>query len=209
MAKRIKKNEEDFIRAMEAQREQILKADDFDPMAQAQMVYQLSWRWADFELTVISPSLKTISPPQVLMPEPISGTDELEFVYPIVDHGFKFSFSKGEEMFSSGLSMCKSHFTIEKIITLLIERLDAEGNDAQAETLVALGGHELLQRKCFEVVINLSKHNLVVTNFDPGAWGEEYLLRVKRLVALGYGYPSEAPRTIYRQGHHVSPGKSQ
>ena len=38
----------------------------------------------------------------------------------------------------------------------------------------------------------------MVTNFDPGSWGERYLEIVKRLSDRGYGYPSEAPREIYK-----------
>ena len=180
------KHEQDFLESMEAEREGLLALNDFDPMLQAEIAYRLWWRWADFELTVISPNLKAISPPVVIMPEKIHDTDEVEFVYPITDYGFKLATSKGEEMYSSGLS-------------ILTDRLSAEGVSAETEVLVAFGGHELLQRKGFESIINLTKNNVVVTNFDPGEWGEEYLRRVKRMVDLGYGYPAESPRIPYRQ----------
>ena len=96
--------------------------------------------------------------------------------------------------------MCKLYYTIEKMIFLLIERLKEGGIDKDTEVEVAFDGHELAQRKCFDSIINLS-YNVVVTNFDPGTWGERYLAATKRLADLGYGYPPESPRDIYRKPH--------
>ena len=107
-------------------------------------------------------------------------------------------------MYSAGKSMCKLFYTIEKIIFMLVERLKTGGTSAETEVQVAFGGHELAQRKGFESIINLS-YNVVVTNFDPGPWGERYLQVVKRLAEKGYGYPAEAPRDSYRQSHTSTP----
>jgi hypothetical protein len=82
----------------------------------------------------------------------------------------------------------------------LVERLKAGGVATDTEVQIAFGGHELAQRKGFESIINLS-YNVVVTNFDPGPWGERYLQIVKRLADKGYGYPPESPRDTYRQSH--------
>ena len=103
-------------------------------------------------------------------------------------------------MFIAGLSMCKLFYTIEKMIFLLVERLKEGGTDKETEVEVAFDGHEVAQRKCFDSVINLN-YNVVVTNFDPGLWGERYLATTKRLAELGYGYPPEAPRDVYRKPH--------
>ena len=206
---RDEQDEQAYKDEMDAQRESIETFLNTDPIAQIEAVYQLWWRWADFELVVISPHLPQNSPSVLIPPERIPETNEVEFVYPILDSGYKFSTSKGEEMYASGLSLCKSHFTIEKIIYLLTERLAAGGVEPETEVLIAFGGHELLQRKAFESIINLTKNNLVVTNFDPGLWGEEYLQRVKRLVEKGYGYPPEAPRSPYRQTYSAIAGKNK
>lgn len=182
----------------------VLPEDDLnDPFALAARVYQLWWSWADFHLYVISPNIDIISPPILIKPETIPGTDELEFVYTIHDSGYKLSASKAEDMPASGLSMCKLFFTIEKMIGLFIERLKSAGVDGETEVQVAFGGHELAQRKAFEVIINLS-YNVVVTNFDPGVWGEGYLKNVKRVADLGYGYPSESPRDPYKKSHKTT-----
>lgn len=173
-----------------------------NPITIAERVYQLWWHWADFHLYVSSPHIETISPPIIIPPQLIAGTDEYEFVYPIHDSGYKLSTSKGEDMFIAGKSMCKLFYTIEKMITLLIERLKSGGISTDTEVQIAFGGHELAQRKAFESVINLS-YNVVVTNFDPGAWGESYLENVKRM-AEKFGYPPEAPRDTYKQVHTPS-----
>lgn len=166
---------------------------DDDPVALVERVYQLWWHWANFELYIVSPSITSIDPPLLIEPEVITGSNEREFVYTIQDYGFKLTTSKGEDMYTGGMSMCKLFNTIEKMIYLLIERLKSGGVGEQTEVQVAFGGHLIAQRKAFESIINL-EYNVVVTNFDPGDWGENYLQIVKRLADKGYGYPRPAPR---------------
>ena len=193
-------SDDEILQRMEAQRKSLAIGEDDDPIALVEKVYQLWWHWADFHIVIVSPSIMPITPPLIISPEPIANSTELEFVYPIHDHGFKLSTSRGEDMYLAGKSMCKLFYTIEKMIFLLVERLKSGGVDIETEVQIAFGGHELAQRKGFESVINLS-YNVVVTNFDPGTWGDHYLKIAKRLADRGYGYPAEAPRDIYRQSH--------
>lgn len=176
-----------------------------DLLTQIAGVYHIWLNWAHFELSIVNPTFDPLIPPVILPPEILPGSDEVEFVYTIHDHGFKLTTSKGEEMFTAGTSMCKFYYTIEKMIYLLIERLKQGGISTETEVQIAFDGHDLAQRKAFESVINLS-YNVVVTNFDPGSWGERYLEVVKRLADGGYGYPQEAPRSNFRHGHHTTPG---
>lgn len=179
-------------------RKLVMEQDLNDPVALVERVYQLWWHWADFHLYIISPNIDKVSPPIVLAPEWVIEAQDYEFVYPIHDSGYLLSTSKAQDMYSAGMSMCKLHLTIEKMIHILVERLKSGGISPETEVQVAFGGHQLAQRKAFESIINLS-YNVVVTNFDPGAWGERYLQTVKRMSEKGYGYPSEAPRDTYRQ----------
>lgn len=185
------------VSLMQAQREHQLEVGAFDQIALIEMVYQLWWRWADFHVFITVPVIKSLKPPNVIAPACLEESDDLEFVYPIVDYGDRFSTSKALELYSAGLSMCKFYNTIEKMISLMIERLKSVDVGVDSEVQVAFSGHELGQRKGFESVINLS-YNVVVTNFDPGVWGERYLQVVKRLAEKGYGYPTAAPRDSYR-----------
>lgn len=171
--------------------------DEDNLLQQVAGVFLLWWHWAYFEITVTSPNFPSYYPPKIVHSELISGTDEYEFVYDICDGGYKLSTSKGEEMYSVGMSMCKMFYTIEKMIHILVKRIKGEGISTEAEVQVTFDGHLLAQRKAFESIINLN-YNVVVTNFDPGVWGERYLEIVKRLSERGYGYPSEAPREIYK-----------
>jgi hypothetical protein len=170
-----------------------------NPISIVERVYQIWWHWADFHLYISSPHIQGISPPILIQPELISGSDEYEFVYTIHDSGYKLSASKSDNMFSAGMSMCKLFYTIEKMVDILVDRLKSGGVTEETEVQVAFGGHELAQRKAFESIINLS-YNVVVTNFDPGEWGDRYLENVKRM-AEKYGYPPEAPRDVYKQPH--------
>ncbi len=178
---------------------------DAHPVEQMDSVYQLSWRWADFHLFIINPVFEQKTDPLVSQPETITGKNELEFVYPIHDHGNILSTSKGSELYVAGLSMCKLYYTIEKMIYILVERLKSDGIDTNTEVQVAFDGHQLAQRKAFESIINLN-YNVVITNFDPGLWGERYLQIAKRLAEKGFGYPPESPRENYRQSHASGPG---
>ena len=171
-----------------------------DPVARARLVYELWWRWADFELYITSPVISATTPPKMIEPE------QDEHVYRILDYGHKLTTSK-TDMYSSGMSMCKLFYTIEKIICILDERLQAEGIDKETEVQVAIGGHKLAERKAFESIINLINRNVVVTNFDPEEWGEAYLQTVKRIAAQGYGYPPPAPR--HRHGPPSPAGMSK
>ena len=186
-----------LIQVMENQRA-VLMDGEFDLLSPIEIVAVLWWRLADFHIYVTTPTLERFSPPQLVLPEKLPDSDEFEFVYPIVDFGDQLSTSKGEDGYAAGFSMCKLYFTIEKMVAILIERLKGGGTDEKTEVQVALGGHEFAQRKGFESIINL-KYNVVVTNFDPGEWGEKYLQNVKQISEQGYGYPPEAPRDTYRQ----------
>lgn len=196
----------DFVTLSDEQRQIQIDDEENNFLAQVEKVYQLWWRWADFHIFIITPTIDILDPPIIIPPEPISGSTELEFVYPIHDHGYKLSTSKGQDIFSAGLSMCKLYYTIEKMIFILVERLKAAGIAPETEVQVAFDGHELAQRKTFESIINLS-YNVVVTNFDPGAWGERYLQIAKGIADLGYGYPAEAPRDNYRKVHGTTPNR--
>jgi hypothetical protein len=182
--------------------------DDIALLSGVSGVYQLWGNWAYFELIINSPIIDELVPAVIIEPA-IVDNDTFEFVYPIVDFGNKLITSKGEDMYSVGTSMCKLYYTIEKMIGILMDRVKSSGggNEELKEVLVEFDGNQLAQRKAFESIINLN-HNVVVSNFDPGTWGEKYLATIKRLADKGYGYPSEAPRDIYKMtGKYVS-GKS-
>lgn len=183
-------------------RKAIMEDDLNDPITLVERVYKLWWHWANFSLYVISPHIEIISPPILIFPQPIPSTEDLEHVYVIHDSGNQLSASKSQDMYTAGMSMCKLYYTIEKMIAILVERLEAGGISKEQEVQVAFQGHLLAQRKAFESIINLS-YNVVVTNFDPGLWGENYLLTVKRIADKGYGYPPESPRDNYKQARTV------
>lgn len=205
-----------IVEAMQLQRERLSRSDVGGELASdMNAVYQLWWRYADFHLYLTSPMFALYETPKVIPPALLEGQkDKYEFVYPIHDFGNRFSTSKGAEMYTAGFSMWKLYCTIEKMIELLVLRLERysgeEGDSGigkitpETEIQVAFAGHELAQRKGFESIINLS-YNVVVTNFDPGAWGERYLQNVKRLAEKGYGYPTATPRDIYKHLPHAVP----
>ena len=190
---------EDYAVSKENYDESIFAVDDdIDLLGQITGVYQIWSNWAYFELKITEPLIPASEVVTIIPPEAISGSDELEYVYPIFDYGNRLSTSKASEMYSVGNSMCKLYYTIEKMIAILLNRLKDGGvGSPEIESHVSFDGHQFAQRKAFESIINLN-NNVVVTNFDPGAWGEKYLQIIKRLADLGYGYPPEAPRENYK-----------
>jgi len=196
-------SDETLIQTLEAQRQALMDGDDFDFLSQIEIVALLWWQCADFHLYVTHPVLPRFSTAKIIVPEKLADSNQLEYVYSITDYGDQLSTSKGEDFYTAGFSMCKLYFTIEKMIALLVQRIKDEGIGEEAEVQVAFGGHEYAQRKAFESIINL-KYNVVVTNFDPGPWGEKYLQNVKRISERGYGYPTETPRDTYRHSTAIN-----
>lgn len=173
--------------------------DEHGKIAFSDALDELSRNWASFTLSVIEPELIYDEVAKIIEPEPLPDTQVTEFVYPIYDHFSTLSTSKALELCVPGMANCKLFYTIEKMIFILIERIkEIEGITEETEVKIAFEGHEQGKRKAFESVINLA-YNVVVINFDPGAWGERYLQVVKNLAEKEYGYPSKTPRTIYRE----------
>ena len=124
---------------------------------------------------------------------PVTKRDE--FVYPIVDHGYYLSTSRGEDIVLGLRTMTKLHNTIEKMIRLLMDKLEGAGVPPAQEVQVQFQGHLLAQRKAFESILNLSE-NVVVTNFNPGEWGDKYMKTIQLLAEKGYGVPKTSPRSL-------------
>ena len=158
-------------------------------------VYYLWMIWADFQLYIIDPLIEPISPPIVIPPSQLEN-GEYENVFSIHDEGFRLSCSRGYEGIALGASMLKFYNTIDKIVALLIDRMDTSGIDHETEVQVAFYGHELGQRKAFESIVNLEQ-NVIVTNFDQGEWGDRFMNTVLTLVDKGYGVPKSSPRKEY------------
>ena len=58
-------------------------------------------------------------------------------------------------------------------------------------------------RKAFEVIINIPE-NWVIMNFDPEAWGQQYLASLNRLREKNFSFPPPAPREIYKNAQAYS-----
>lgn len=141
--------------------------------------------------------------PKIYQPQPlIEDPNTLEFVYPILDYGNCLVSSKGMETLFSGQSMLKMYYTIDKMISILHEKItDKESEIGQTfpEVSIELWGFDLCLRKAFEVIINLPE-NWIITNYEPGDWGNRYLDILQKLAEKGYAYPPPAPRDYYRHG---------
>lgn len=155
------------------------------------------WRiWADFQLTIIEPLIDVIMPPAMIEPATNPDTGQKENVFKIVDEGFRLTMSRGGEAYTLGQSMYKYFNTVEKIIALLVQRLNTGGVHKETEVRVAFYGYELGQRKAFESILNLQE-NVVVVNYDADEWGERFMKMVLELAERGYGMPPESPRKFF------------
>ncbi len=167
--------------------------DNLTPELIAEYIEYFAFLWADFTLTIVDPVVEAVSPPTIIEPEVNEDTKEKEHVYSIIDEGFRLKMSRGEEAFSSGNSLFKYFMTIEKMVSILVERLKTGGISDETEVRVAFYGFELGQRKAFESILNLSQ-NVVVVNYDAAEWGERFMNIVLQLAERGYGMPSATPR---------------
>lgn len=162
--------------------------------------------YANFQVIVVSPFLDTISPPVIINPAYDKKTQYFENVYTIMDHGYAFSTSRGEESAMGTTAMGKLYNTIQKIIQLVLKRLmertgGAGSFDPQEEIKLALFGHELGKRKAFALAMDLEA-NVNIVNFDPRIWGERFINNLKNMIATGHGYPPDLKHVSER----VAPG---
>ena len=156
----------------------------------------LNHRCAYIEIKIISPVLEDI--PEMIIPAKVDAeSEEEEFVYPIHDTGHTLLASKGSEMFEAGMSMCKLYYTIEKMIALLMERLNNAGIPAEQEVELCFAGSVSAQRKAFESIINLNQ-NISVQNFEPGPFGDRLVQILQRFAARGIPLPLPAPRDVFK-----------
>lgn len=143
--------------------------------------------WADFSVYLVDPGIHAQFPPKWIEPE--KGSYKQAFL----DYGNELKVSRGEDLALGIRTYGKLMNTIETMIELIIQRAaealgaedDGSGAAMDEEIQIAFNGFEILQRKAFRVSIE-SEHNVLVTNFDPGEWGERQLRCFNELVNKGY-----------------------
>lgn len=156
-----------------------------------QNVYYLWLLWIDFHLFINSPYIPPQYPPKVIKPGDFSENSN-EHVYTIYDYGDHFSTSVGDSLAKGSRSTGKMLNTILKMMRLLVKRVkevDPEaGTDAAGDEMairVAFDGHEIAQRMAFKQCV-MHDMNILVTNFDPGEWGERQLRTMEHLAEKGF-----------------------
>lgn len=155
-----------------------------------QNIYYLWLLWADFKIYITSPYLPHVSPPVRIEPEVNNKTGQAEWVYPILDAGDMLSTSRGEDIIHGIGATGKFLNTIEKLVNLAVDRCREairQGGDSGStvEMRFSLHGYEVGRRKAFNVCVD-SGENIVITNFDPGEWGERQLRCIQYLAERGY-----------------------
>lgn len=142
--------------------------------------------WADFSVYLVYPRIRKQFPPKRMFPE------KDEFSQPVLDYGNELKTSRGEELFKGNRTFGKLMNTVEKMIDTIVDRAVTEFNEDEGggsattpEIQVAFNGFESLQRRAFRLCIE-SEQNVLVTNFDPGEWGERQLRCFNELVNKGY-----------------------
>jgi hypothetical protein len=166
--------------------------DEMADMTLMQNVYYIWLLWVDFHIFINQPYVPPQYPPKVILPGKDPKTGQSEYVYSIFDFGDHFSTSVGENLARGTRSTGQLLNTIYKIISLVITRVQSidvdaggeEGGDGKA-IRVAFDGHEIGQRMAFKQCV-MNEKNILVTNFDPGDWGERQLRTMEVLAEKGY-----------------------
>jgi hypothetical protein len=133
-------------------------------------------------------------------------SQQYEHVYVILDHGYSFSTSRGEESILGVTAMGKLYNTIQKMIRLTLARVKEKSGgegafNPEEEIKLALFGHELGKRKAFALSMDLEA-NVNIVNFDPRIWGERFINNLKNMISAGRGYPPDLKHVSER----VAPG---
>jgi hypothetical protein len=171
---------------------------DNTPKENSANILNIVRSWGEFVMVMIYPALPAFEKPKLLLPEDL-GDGEFEFVYPIYDRGTSLATSKAQDVFCND-GLCKVNFTIEKMIDIFYQRIKQQNIDEGRSLEMLFYGLPELQRKAFESLINL-EFNVVVNNFEPGEWGDNYIDMVRKMEEQGYGYPSKSPRKNYRNSY--------
>lgn len=174
----------------------------------------LNYLWmvyADFQMMIVSPFVETIDPPFVIKPAYDKKLQMYENVYVILDYGYAFRTSRGDDAPLGTTAMGKMYNTIQKIIRLMMKRIiETSGGtgsfDPTEEIKLALFGHELGKRKAFALVMDLEA-NVNIVNFDPRIWGERFIANLKNMIASGRGYPPDLKHVSERVAPPGSFGK--
>lgn len=157
-----------------------------------QALFYLWMTWADFHLSITWPLFDRINPPILHLPKEFED-GRVENVFTIVDSGSTLSTSRGSEVFDSSSGLSKYYETIDKMINILLDKLKQGGVGVEDEVRVAFRGFDLGCRKAFESILNLEE-NVLVVNYDPGAWGDLYMKNILEMVERGYGMPKSSQR---------------
>ena len=187
--------------------EEILKQGDEETNVLPDYLNYLWAIYANFEIMISSPYIDTKKPPVIISPAYDTEQKVYESVYPIFDHGYSFSTARGEDAAMGTTAMGKLYRTIQKMIHLVIKRLEehagqeGEQFNPHDEVKLALFGYELGRRKAFALIMDLDV-NISIVNFDPRIWGEKFITNLKHMIASGYGCPSDLKNVSER----VAPG---
>lgn len=161
--------------------------DLFDEVSMLNDVYYIHALWADMHVHLITPYFEPAYPPKIIEPG-VDSNGSPEHVYAIFDYGDRFSTSV-DDIVNATRSTGKYLNTIDKMIQIVIERCKAaddwDDSDDKMEMRVAFEGHEIGQRKAFNDCI-MSQENIVVTNFEPGEWGERQIRTMEHRAEKGF-----------------------
>ena len=134
-------------------------------------LHYISSLWADFRLYITQPKPPAKQPAEVIEPEYSIANGQNEWVYPIVDYGYKLSTSRGKELLDGYRSMGKLLNTVEKMIKIAMNRARIQGGGIgknEVDMKIAIYGHEIAQRKAYEQC--LQNEGIHLENFEPGEW---------------------------------------
>ncbi len=160
-----------------------------DDITMMNAIYYIWAQWIDFHIYILTPLIDPQFPPKIIEPGVDKKTQKPEHVFPIFDYGNRLSASVGKDLPSGTRSTGKMLNTVKKMIEILLEKvkqsLGTQQLEPETEIQLAFDGHELSQRMAFKDCIMRPEH-LVITNFEPGAWGELQLRTMEELARKGY-----------------------
>lgn len=174
----------------------------------AELSQYLTYLWmlyANSHIMLVSPYIESKVPAVFIPPAYDETLRTDENVYTILDHGYAFSTSRGEDATAGSTAMGKLYNTIQKMVRLIFERVKEQsggagsaGNLADTEIKIALFGHELGRRKAFALIMDQENVNVNIVNFDPVAWGEQFINNLKYMIESGHGAPADLKNVAER-----------
>lgn len=149
-------------------------------------MFNLLRGWANFEIKIVTPTIKKFDPPRDIPPAYDESIKTKEQVYHIIDYGNILRSSRAEDYPEHNGTLNKMHNTIAKMLIIVSDRKSDDGSTdatAKPETVIQISSvEESCLRFAYETCLG---QKIAISNYEPGLWEENRVMNAVYLIEQG------------------------